>query len=512
MADTSQISPFVFGLAGGLILNKDTFSYQPGECKVLRNFEPDIKGGYKKVLGTALYNSNIVPQVSNSSERVVMSAIFNDVVLAARGGTIYRAAATGSWTSVVTSLGTPTTNYDFRKFNFDGTDKIVIVTGTSQPQIIDSSYSTTAVSGTGTSTSFSTVEIFKNHIFFSGATGATQQISFMGPFETNDFTSGAGGGVIKVDTTIVALKVFRGSLFIFGEDKIFKLTGNTSSDFSITPVTRNIGCVDKGSIQELGGDIIYLAPDGLRTIAATERIDDTELGTISKQIQERLEEVTTDNITSVVIRGKSQYRLFYPTTNGSESVSKAVIGVIKTNTNTGELGYEYADMRGVKPSSTDSDFIASVETIVHGGYDGYLYTQESGNTFSRAATSNPISSIYRSPDLTMGDPGIRKSMQRVLVNYTNQGAVDTNLQVRYDFDSSSTPQPAAYPITTGNTPAIYNTGIYATSVYGQTGIPLVRQPVQGSGFAVALKITDASTNPPISLKGFELEFVPGGRR
>ena len=194
MADTSQISPFVFGLAGGLILNKDTFSYQPGECKVLRNFEPDIKGGYKKVLGTALYNSNIVPQVSNSSERVVMSAIFNDVVLAARGGTIYRAAATGSWTSVVTSLGTPTTNYDFRKFNFDGTDKIVIVTGTSQPQIIDSSYSTTAVSGTGTSTSFSTVEIFKNHIFFSGATGATQQISFMGPFETNDFTSGAGGG------------------------------------------------------------------------------------------------------------------------------------------------------------------------------------------------------------------------------------------------------------------------------------------------------------------------------
>ena len=38
MADTSQISPFVFGLGGGLVLNKDSFSYQPGETKVLKRW------------------------------------------------------------------------------------------------------------------------------------------------------------------------------------------------------------------------------------------------------------------------------------------------------------------------------------------------------------------------------------------------------------------------------------------------------------------------------------------
>ena len=112
----------------------------------------------------------------------------------------------------------------------------------------------------------------------------------------------------------------------------------------------------------------------------------------------------------------------------------------------------------------------------------------------------------------MGDPGIRKNMQRVIVNYTNEGAVDADLHVRYNFDDSSTPQPSSYSISTGNTPALYGTGVYNTSVYGQSGIPLVRQHVEGSGFAVALKVTDDSTNPPISLKGFELEFVPGGRR
>ena len=493
MADTSQISPFVFGCGGGLVLNKDSFSYQPGETKVLKNFEPDVKGGYKKILGTTKFNSNIVPQVSSSSERVVMSAVFNGVVLGARGGSIHRASSgSGSWTSTITSLGTPTQNYTFRKFNFDGTDRIVICTGTSNPQLLTSAFSASVVNATGTA-NFKFVEIFKNHTFFAGDSSNKQQ-------------------VIKVDTEIVGLKVFRDALFIFGQDKIFKLVGTSLSDFAIAPVTRKIGCVDGGSIQELGGDIIYLAPDGLRTIAGTERIGDVELGTISKQIQQRIDNITLDNITSLVIRNKSQYRLFYPTTSGSEDSSKGIIGVIKTNPNTGQLGYEYSDMEGLKVSSTDSDFISNDETIVNGGYDGYIYLQESGNQYTRTTSTTAIKGRYRSPDLTMGDPGIRKNMQRVIVNYTNEGAVDADLQVRYDFDASTTPQPAAVSITTGNTPALYGTGIYNTSVFGQSGIPLVRQHVVGSGFAVALKVTDDSTNPPISLKGFELEFVPGGRR
>ena len=45
-------------------------------------------------------------------------------------------------------------------------------------------------------------------------------------------------------------------LFIFGEDRIYKLSGSTTSDFAIVPVTRRIGCVDGKSIQELGGDLI----------------------------------------------------------------------------------------------------------------------------------------------------------------------------------------------------------------------------------------------------------------
>ena len=507
--------PSVVSLGGGLILNKDVFSMSPGEALQLRNFEPDIEGGYKKILGTTKFNTNICPQVSASTERVVFTAIFNDVVLAGRGGSIHRASAgSGSWTSTITSLGTPTQNYEHRLFNFDGTDKIVITTGTSNPQILNSSFSTSVVNASGTA-NFKFVEIFKNHIFFSGDSSNKQQVSFMGPNLTNDFTSGNGGGTIKVDTEIVGLRTFRNSLIIFGRDKIFKVTGTSSANFAVTPVTRNIGCIDSRSIQELGGDVVFLAPDGLRTIAGTERIDDTELGTVSKQVQKRINEITTHNINSLVIRSKSQYRLFFPTSaDQDENSSRGLISVIKANPNTGALGFEYSDMQGLKVSSADSEFISGTETGVSGGYDGFVYKQESGNVFTQAESTVNISGVYRSPDMTMGDPGIRKSMQKVIWNIDPGGTLASSFLLEYDFSDDEVPQPEPYSLSiTGNIAQYGLTeSTYGSAVYGSTGSDLIRQPVEGSGFTIAAKILDATNNSPVALKGFEMEFTAGGRR
>ena len=511
----AQVQPSVVSLGGGLILNKDVFSMSPGEALQLQNFEPDIEGGYKKILGTTKFNSNIVPQVSASSERVVFTAIFNDVVLAGRGGSIHRGSSgSGSWTSTITSLGTPTQNYEHRLFNFDGTDKIVITTGTSNPQILNTSFSTSVVNATGTS-NFKFVEIFKNHIFFAGHSSNIQEVSFMGPNQTNDFTSDNGGGTIKVDTEVVGLRAFRDSLIIFGKDKIFKLTGTSVSNFAITPITRNIGCTDGRSIQELGGDVIFLAPDGLRTIAATERIDDTELGTVSKQIQTRINEITTHNINSLVIRSKSQYRLFFPTgTSQTEDSSAGLLSVIKANPNTGSLGFEYGDIKGLKVSSTDSEFISGSETIISGGYDGYVYKQESGNIFTRASDTSNISSIYRSPDMTMGDPGIRKNMQKVIWNINPTGTLSSSFLLEYDFSDTNVAQPEPYTLEATGNIAQYGlaSSTYGAAVYGSLGSNLIRQSVEGSGFTVAAKILDATNNSPVALKGFEMEFSAGGRR
>ena len=516
MPTTDLISPFVVSCAGGLTLNKDVFSMQPGEALILQNFEPDIKGGYRRVSGTARYNTTVIPEgSSNSSLTVDCSIIFNDQIIVARGGDIHRGTTSGSWTSLTTGLGTSSRAYDFEKFNFNGTDKLIIATGHSAAQIINSSFAVDVVNATGGGTAPSNpkfVKAFQNHMFYAGATNS-QEVIFSVPFEEDNFTTGSGAGSFKVDSTVVGLKVFRNELIIFCEDRIYKLTGTASASFAVQEVTRNIGCRDGGSIQEIGGDVIFLAPDGLRTIAGTARIGDVELGSISRQIQSRIDDIGLNRISSLVIRDKSQYRLFYPTTSGAQGSSKGIIGVLKTNPNTGQIGFEYSDMIGIKPSSTDSDFISGVETQVFGGFDGYIYKMETGNTFANGTTNSTILATYRSPDMVMGDPGVRKYMQRVNLNYQGEGtAVQADLAVRYDYDDQNSPQPDKISIVSGGGAAVYGVAVYNNSTYDASGIPLIRQSVEGSGFAVALKIDDQSSSNAFSIKGFQLEFTPGGRR
>ena len=344
-------------------------------------------------------------------------------------------------------------------------------------------------------------------------TNNRQLLQFSAPYSENDFSAASGAGQISIGDEIVGLARFRETLVIFCKDSIFRLAGSSVSDFVLQPVTRNIGCLSRFSIQEIGGDLIYLAPDGLRTVAGTEKIGDTELGTISKQVQSRLNELSADqlsNVSSHVIRRKSQYRLYYPTTSGTEANSTGLMAVLKRSTDTGQIGWEYADLKGIKPKSATHGDISDDELVLHGDFDGgYVYKQESGSTFD----STNIACIYRTIDYNMGDVGIRKNMQRVVINYIGTGTVSSvDMNLEYDYGDILLPSPALYDLLDPEGSAFYGSAIMGTAEYdAAVYTPLYRQSVEGSGFAIAIKFSDTSTNPTYTLKGFSLEFTPGGR-
>ena len=480
MADTSSLKNFNATCGGGLVLNKDVYDMQPGEALQLVNFEPSTEGGYRRLNGTTKYNPTIVPQVVSAADRVQMSAIFNDKIIAARGGSVYYGDTSGAWTSLATSKGT-TYTYDFDKFNFSGTSKIIIATGEAAAFTVNTSFAVDVINATGGGTAPTNpkfVKTFANHVFYGGMSNSTSSILFSVPFSEDDFTSASGAGEIKVGDIVTGLKVFRDELFIFCQRKIYKLTGTTSANFALAEVAKNVGTIAPHSIQELGGDLIFLAADGLRTVAGTERIGDVELGTISKQVQERINEIGYSNVTATVVRNKSQYRLFYPTDGGLEATQKGLLAVIKSNPNTGQLGFEYADIKGLKVSSCDSDYVNNIETIVHGGYDGYIYLQESGNVFTKASLTSAIDATYRSPDMVMGDAGIRKSMDRININWEPEGIVSSSLFVRYNYDDINTPQPAVISLESDSTGAYFGTGLFGTSGYGQGDLPITRESVE----------------------------------
>ena len=507
MPDLSQAQPSAFNCQGGLVLNRSTFMMQPGEALELENFEPDIEGGYRRINGFSKYVSAVVPHTSDTSEKILMVATFGDLVVAARGEKIFTASPAGSsWTERDTGR-TSAGKYNFERYNFDGNNKLIVVDGTNAPTFFNTAMSATDVSNSDVAGS-KFVTAFKSHMFYAGKSTTPQTLVFSQPFDEDAFGSGAGS--IKVDDVITGLKVFRDNLFIFCENRIFKLSGSSSSDFAISAVTRDIGCINGDTIQEFAGDLIFLGPDGLRTVAGTARIGDVELGTISANVQSLFDDNLSEagEFESLVIPDKTQYRIFFTKASQAKGSTQGVICVLKGQT------FEFSKTKGIKPSATDTFVSAGNVIVLHGDYaNGFIYRQEQGNTFD----GTQINGKYRSPDLTFGDVGLRKHMQRVIVNYEPESSIDADLFVRYDYEDKNAPRPAAYPLDSEDVAAIYGTTTYGsgstvTGTYGGASRPLFRQSVEGSGFAVALRVNDGGETAPYSLKGFQLEYQVGARR
>jgi len=445
---------------------------------------------------TSTTNPNLLTGVTRAASSTTAAAHLNGVVVSS------------TWTEIDTGR-TNAFKYRFERFNFNGTNKIIFVDETNAPVVFDSSFNVVDVAASAVAGS-KHVASFKNHMFYAGKSTTPEEIIFSVPFDEDDFTSGSGAGSIKVDDTVVGLKVFRDSLFIFCENRIFKLTGNTSADFAMTPVTRSIGCLNGDTIQEFGGDLIFLGPDGLRTVAATTKIGDTELGTVSKNVQSLFDVNIKDSLLfeSVVISDKTQYRIFFTKEGQAENLTRCVTCVIK------QEGFEFSEIRGIKPTSTDTLVSSGDVIVLHGSSDGYVQRQEKGNTFD----GTPILARYRSPDLSFGDTGIRKHMQRVIINYKPESAIDADLLVRYDNEGAGSARPAAYALDSSTIAAQFGSALFsvvgaaATFVFGGPSQPLIRQSVEGSGFSVILRINDGGETAPYSLKGFQLEYQLGARR
>ena len=414
------------------------------------------------------------------------------------------------WTEIDTGR-TSAVKYRFERFNYNGTDKIIFVDEVNAPVVFDSSFNVVDVAESSVAGS-KFIASFKDHMFYAGKSTTPQELVFSEGFNEDGFSASAAqpAGTIKVDDTITGLKVFRDSLFIFCENRIFKLTGVGSTTFSITPVTRRIGCLNGDTIQEFAGDLVFLGPDGLRTVAATAKIGDTELGTISKNVQSIFDANIRDSAAfeSIVITDKTQYRIFFTKDGQAEAITRGVACVMKAD------GYEFSEIRGIKPTATDTFVSAGDVIVLHGDTNGFIQRQEKGNTFD----GTPVLGKYRSSDLSFGDTGIRKHMQRVIINYKPESAIDAELLVRYDNENSDSTRPDPYVLDSSEVAAQFGSALFSTAggavrfVFGGPSQPLIRQPVEGSGFSVVLRINDGGESAPYSLKGFQLEYQLGARR
>ena len=352
---------------------------------------------------------------------------------------------------------------------------------------------------------------FSDHQFFAGMSGNNNFLVFSRPSNDLDFT-GNTAGIINVGFTITGLAKFRESLYVFGSDKIKRLTGNSASDFSLVEVTNNIGCIATDSILEIGGDILFLASDGIRPIQGTARIGDVELETVSKPIQQILQGLPTthdlEDMCSVVIRNKTQFRYFFPSST-SAADSEGIIGGLRFADR--RVGWEFGELLGMRAFVASSGLIDNKEVIVHGDSDGKVHKQENGNDFDGAE----VISVYATPFLYFDSTERRKIFQKLSIFTRPEGVSTMNLGIRYDWDDPNAAMPSSYPLTTAGALLRYSTtgGTYdGTFVFGGSASPVLETNIQGSARSVSLVLTSSGTQAPYSISGFSVTYQDAGYR
>jgi hypothetical protein len=395
----------------------------------------------------------------------------------------------------------------FDKYRIGTTEKIVGVDGTNYPFIWNGTTFTSLNSAPTDVLGATHVAFFKNQLFFAKG----DILTFTSPYTDSDFNPANGAGNISIGSKITGIIPFREQLIIFSENKISRLTGNTLADFVLQPITDSIGCVDDDTIKEVGSDIMFLGPDGLRLLSATDRIGDFNLATVSKPIQKELTQVITTNnaFTGISIKKKSQYRLLGYNPNVSDSATTGIIGTQLI----GEEGsyYGWAELRGIKVYVADSNYKNKTETIVFANDTGYVYKMEDGNSFD----GENILAIYATPYIPINDPRRRKVFYRATLYTDATGSVDLTFNLRLDFNETDSIQPNAIVLNNqSSTIAFYDApdAIYNNSIYGGKIVTMYKTPVIGSAFTVSLRYSSNDTNPPFSLDAATIEYATFDRR
>jgi len=388
----------------------------------------------------------------------------------------------------------------FDQFNFNGVEKIVMVDSQNKPVVIDESSSYKTLQGTTDIVGANHVAEFKDHLFF----GINDLVVFTSPFNEEDFNTANGAAVYRMPRDITGLIVFREQLIHFTEQEIKVLSGDSALSFELNTISDDIGCISPDTVKEVGGDILFLGPDGIRYLGATEKIGDFSLALASRQIQQDVLDTISPSAdyVAVLIREKNQYRLFrYSTDSAIPYSERGFIGAQFSDQN--GQGFYWSKTLGIKAYRCSSGYDGLNEYVLFSNNDGYVYRMESGSTFDGVN----IKSSFFTPWMPINDPSFRKRAHSITVYLDPEGSYNGTVGLVLDFQKIGIIQPSTKEFSQSNTASVYGTAVYGTSTYGNKPQYHNRVLLTGNFFNMSLQfIFDQEADDPFTLDTIVLEY------
>jgi len=470
----------------------------------------DVSGITLTVTGTDYLGAALVEIITGpaADATVTSTNFFNTITqIAASGavtGNIEVGSGAGQYRPVAPTM-TGVTQVRFENFNW-GAPKFALVDGINPAATYDGS-NYIQVTDSNAPTDPTLVAVFNNHLFLAGDAAEPYHLHFSSPVAETDFNPANGAGVVNVGFKITQIKSFRDQLYIFGATNIKRLLGNNQANFVLQNVTSNLGCTAPDSVVEFNGELIFLAPDGVRPISATDRIGDIELASLSKPIQSIFDSYTANEdlttIKTVVLKKKSQFRMFF-----QDQESLGLIGGVRRSGDAGR-GFEFSQIVGIEVNQVASGYVDKEEYVIHGDSAGFVSRQETGDDFNGSS----IFSYFQTPFIYMEDPGVRKNVYNITTYMRSEGLVNIAMGIEYDYGDTSLTLASDYAITTEGAAAFYDKAKFdSEEIYDGNPSPIRSTNVSGSGKSISIKYVTNGTDPSHTIQAFSITYGLGDRR
>jgi hypothetical protein len=508
---------------GGLDLASppQVLAQNPGAAVVLNNYEALTEGGYRKIHGFAAYGD--IPDVISKDD--IRGIAYYKGIVAVVGHRVLHSPNNGSTWFVVnkdkcTDVASKDLNtltqlprsgtgpVEFSVITVGSHEVLIITDSTDNPAMLTIKgdlYSYTVTDNNNTA-GYRFCTRYQDHVVYAGSKTKPGSVAFSNRFDPMGFT-GPGAWEATVADEVVGLHTFRDYLYIFCRNSIYRVVNlESQANVAIRPVTTKIGCIDGRSIQEIGGDILFLADDGLRYLGATERIDDVSINLVSAKIRPIVSKVSQSQgpISSVVIPSKAQYRLFFTSTTGRK------MGVIGTLQSDGQ--FVWSTTSGMLVEAITMTTEGEDEQVFHIGSPTIgtkrVYYHDVGSTFD----GSDFTATWETPWFHMGDSAVRKALHLIDMYLETEGKAAIELTLNYDHEDPKTVQPEPYALAPVQVAARWGEAVWNKFEWGAIQYPLDDVFLEGSGKWIKLTFKDNATdNTQYTIRGYDLQFTPAGR-
>ena len=294
----------------------------------------------------------------------------------------------------------------------------------------------------------------------------------------NAFTGGSSG---SIDVTkawpngfdkVVALAAHNDFLIVFGENNIIVYSGADSpASMVIHDTISGVGCVDRNSIQDIGTDLLFLTPTGLRGLGRTIQEKSLPITDLSRNIKQELIANTLATATPVSTVYSPENYFYLLCFADLNLVYCFDIRATLENGAYRVTRWPSVDFKSFQRDRNGDIYIGCVDGL--GKYDNY---KDNGK---------PYRFRYFSPGLTFGDPAKIKMLKKIRPTLIGGNNSDIFLKWSYDF---STDTSSSTFRTSSDTPGFYGQSEYTASDFSAEGITISRNSLNTTGYGSVINV------------------------